>query len=154
AGVDPVRDRPPRSQGDRLGADRLAKAAKGPHRIRLRDEPVPAGHAGGEGPDEEGLAREGRRSVGPCPGPHPPPDPAPRPEGANLGVVVGETGGGQAAPDGVIEAQTVLGPMWVEEEAGVLTSSLLEEGIWDPITSRLMEVVLAPGMTFVDVGAN
>ena len=67
---------------------------------------------------------------------------------------MGETGGGQAAPDGVIEAQTVLGPMWVEEEAGVLTSSLLEEGIWDPITSRLMEVVLAPGMTFVDVGAN
>jgi FkbM family methyltransferase len=54
----------------------------------------------------------------------------------------------------VVEADTRLGPLWVEKAGEVVTRSLVEEGYWDPTISGLMEQVLRPGMTFVDAGAN
>jgi FkbM family methyltransferase len=54
----------------------------------------------------------------------------------------------------VAEAQTVLGPLWVERSAEIVTRSLIEEGIWDLAISGLMTNLLRPGMTFVDTGAN
>src|SRR5436190_10823798 len=65
-----------------------------------------------------------------------------------------EAGLVQLDPDRVIEAQTVLGPLWVEKGAEILTRSLVEGGMWDPTISGLMTNVLRPGMTFVDAGAN
>jgi FkbM family methyltransferase len=65
-----------------------------------------------------------------------------------------EVGADQLDPRRVVEAQTVLGPLWVERGAGVVTERLLAEGIWDLTISGLMENVLRPGMTFVDAGAN
>lgn len=65
-----------------------------------------------------------------------------------------EAGAAQLDPDRVIEAQTILGPLWVEREGGILTPSLLEGGMWDLTISTLMQNVLRPGMTFVDAGAN
>ena len=64
-----------------------------------------------------------------------------------------------AAADGldrskVLEADTRLGPLWVEKTGAVVTRSLVDEGFWDPTISGLMERVLRPGMTFVDAGAN
>jgi FkbM family methyltransferase len=63
-------------------------------------------------------------------------------------------GTGQLDLERVVEAETVLGPLWVERRAEVLTRSLLKVGIWDSTISALMENVLEPGMTFVDAGAN
>jgi FkbM family methyltransferase len=57
-------------------------------------------------------------------------------------------------PDLVVEADTDLGPIWVEKRAKILTDWLVEEGYWDPALSGLMRRALEPGMTFVDVGAN
>ena len=54
----------------------------------------------------------------------------------------------------MIEAQTVLGPLWIENEEGVVAERLLAEGVWDLTITGLMENVLRPGMTFVDAGAN
>jgi FkbM family methyltransferase len=65
-----------------------------------------------------------------------------------------ETGVDQLDPHRVVEAQTVLGPLWVERGAGVVTERLLAEGVWDLTISGLMENVLRPDMTFVDAGAN
>src|SRR5467141_3443412 len=65
-----------------------------------------------------------------------------------------EAGAQQLDPDRVVEAQTVIGPLWVERDARILTPSLLEVGKWDKTISGLMENVLRPGMTFVDAGAN
>ncbi len=49
--------------------------------------------------------------------------------------------------DRMIEAQTVLGPLWVEEGSGVVTERLLSEGVWDLTIAGLMERVLRPGST-------
>jgi FkbM family methyltransferase len=57
-------------------------------------------------------------------------------------------------PDLVVQADTDIGPLWVERRATILTESLLELGHWDPALSGLMRKALEPGMTFVDVGAN
>lgn len=60
----------------------------------------------------------------------------------------------QLDPNRVIEAQTILGPLWVEREGEILTPSLVEGGMWDLTITTLMQNVLRPGMTFVDAGAN
>jgi len=57
-------------------------------------------------------------------------------------------------PERVLEAQTRIGPLWVERGAQVVTRSLVEEGYWDPNITMLLKKVLGPGMTFVDAGAN
>lgn len=57
-------------------------------------------------------------------------------------------------PEHVVEADTDVGKIWVEKGAHVLTDSLLEHGYWDPTISGLIRKTLAPGMTFVDAGAN
>jgi FkbM family methyltransferase len=57
-------------------------------------------------------------------------------------------------PEKVAEADTRLGPLWVEKAAEVVTRSLMEVGAWDWTISGLMEHLLRPGMTFVDAGAN
>src|SRR5690242_9846562 len=65
-----------------------------------------------------------------------------------------ESAAEQLDPSRVIEAQTILGPLWVEREGEILTPSLVEGGMWDLTITTLMQNVLRPGMTFVDAGAN
>src|SRR5215204_2954149 len=65
-----------------------------------------------------------------------------------------EAGAAQLDPERVIEAPTIVGPLWLERAGENVTRCLLDEGIWDLPISRLMENVLGPGQTFVDVGAN
>jgi FkbM family methyltransferase len=60
----------------------------------------------------------------------------------------------QLDPNRVIEAQTILGPLWVDRGGEIVTRRLLEDGAWDRTITGLMENVLRPGMTFVDAGAN
>src|SRR3954447_8612373 len=60
----------------------------------------------------------------------------------------------QLDPERVIEAPTIVGPLWLERSGENVTRCLLDEGIWDLPISGLMENVLRPDMTFVDVGAN
>ncbi len=57
-------------------------------------------------------------------------------------------------PERVVEAETTIGPLWVEKGAELVTRPLLEVGYWDPGISALLKRVLKPGMTFVDAGAN
>jgi FkbM family methyltransferase len=64
------------------------------------------------------------------------------------------TGAAQLDPERVIEAPTIVGQLWLERSGENVTRCLLDEGIWDLPISGLMENVLEPGMTFVDVGAN
>jgi FkbM family methyltransferase len=60
----------------------------------------------------------------------------------------------QLDPARVVEAPTIVGSLWLERSGENVTRCLLDEGIWDLPISGLMENVLEPGMTFVDVGAN
>jgi FkbM family methyltransferase len=67
---------------------------------------------------------------------------------------MGESAAEQLDRSRVIEAQTILGPLWVEREGEILTPSLVEGGMWDLPITTLMQKLLRPGMTFVDAGAN
>jgi FkbM family methyltransferase len=57
-------------------------------------------------------------------------------------------------PELVIEADTDLGPLWVERTGTILTPWLVKEGYWDPALTALVRRALGPGRIFVDVGAN
>ena len=65
-----------------------------------------------------------------------------------------EAGAAQLDPGRVIEAPTIVGTLWLERSGENVTRCLLDEGVWDLPISGLMENLLEPGMTFVDVGAN
>jgi FkbM family methyltransferase len=54
----------------------------------------------------------------------------------------------------VIEADTEVGPLWLERDAEILTPTVLETGRWQPDLIDLLPRVLRPGMTVVDAGAN
>jgi FkbM family methyltransferase len=57
-------------------------------------------------------------------------------------------------PELVVEADTELGPLWVEKSGTILTPWLVSEGYWDPALTALVRRALEPGRIFVDVGAN
>jgi FkbM family methyltransferase len=54
----------------------------------------------------------------------------------------------------VVQADTDVGPVWLERDAELMTPAVLEHGFWAPEITALMRSILRPGMTFVDVGAN
>jgi FkbM family methyltransferase len=60
----------------------------------------------------------------------------------------------QLDPKLVAEADTDLGPLWVDKQADVVSPDLIERGEWQPDITGLMRRTLRPGMTFVDAGAN
>src|SRR5262249_33522826 len=61
---------------------------------------------------------------------------------------------GVVDPEEVIDAETDLGPMYLQRDANLVTPDILREGTSGPEMSALLRDVLRPGMTFVDAGAN
>ena len=57
-------------------------------------------------------------------------------------------------PEVAAEAKTDLGLLWVEKHGQVLTTSLMENGYWDPTISGLIKRALTKGSALVNVGAN
>jgi FkbM family methyltransferase len=57
-------------------------------------------------------------------------------------------------PDGFVDVETDVGPLWVERDAEILTPELVESGRWQQDVISLMSAALRPGMTVVDAGAN
>lgn len=47
-----------------------------------------------------------------------------------------------------------LGPLWFPAEDDVVAPAIARRGIWEPLEGLWLDLVLQPGMTFVNVGAN
>lgn len=54
----------------------------------------------------------------------------------------------------VVDADTDVGPLWLERDSSVLTPTVLAGERWEPGTLDLLPRLLRPGMTVVDAGAN
>ena len=54
----------------------------------------------------------------------------------------------------VIDALTVIGPLWLHGQDQVVTPCLAGGNVWEPALSEFLRSSLKPKMTFVDVGAN
>jgi FkbM family methyltransferase len=57
-------------------------------------------------------------------------------------------------PDAVVEVETAIGALWLDELDHLITPLIQEYGNWELDVCALLERTLKPGMTFVDVGAN
>lgn len=57
-------------------------------------------------------------------------------------------------PAGTVEADTVLGPLWLAGGDEMITPLIQEHGFWEPDVGAYFEECLGFGMRFVDVGAN
>lgn len=60
----------------------------------------------------------------------------------------------QGLPDNVVEVETAIGTLWLDESDQLITPLIQEYGNWELDVCALLERTLQPGMTFVDVGAN
>jgi FkbM family methyltransferase len=67
---------------------------------------------------------------------------------------------GRRSPDGssdeppAVRLQTDVGPMLYPADDPMVTPWVAQHGCWEPEESQLLRSLLAPGMTFVDVGAH
>jgi FkbM family methyltransferase len=61
---------------------------------------------------------------------------------------------GPLDPEGVLEAETGIGAMWLNREDRLVTPLIAEHGAYEVHVTALLNRTLRPGMTFVDVGAN
>ena len=57
-------------------------------------------------------------------------------------------------PAGAVEAQTVIGPLWLAGEDQMITPLIQQYGYWESDLCAYFEAALRPGDTFVDIGAN
>jgi FkbM family methyltransferase len=57
-------------------------------------------------------------------------------------------------PDGAVELDTLFGTLWFDGEDRKLTPWIRRHATWEADVVRLLERMLRPGATFVDVGAN
>jgi FkbM family methyltransferase len=76
---------------------------------------------------------------------------------ARLGLVEAEAAGllePPLLPINTVEADTVLGPLWLAAEDTLITPLIQQYGFWEPDVAAFFEARLRPGMRFVDVGAN
>jgi FkbM family methyltransferase len=60
----------------------------------------------------------------------------------------------QGLPADVVEVETAIGTLWLDETDHLITPLIQEYGNWELDVCALLERTLQPGMTFVDVGAN
>jgi hypothetical protein len=60
----------------------------------------------------------------------------------------------QGLPGDVVEVETAIGALWLDEHDHLITPLIQEYGNWELDVCALLERTLKPGMTFVDVGAN
>jgi FkbM family methyltransferase len=61
---------------------------------------------------------------------------------------------GSAPAEGVIDARTDVGRLWLDGGSEQVTPELLEQLSYQPALGALIRKALRPGMTFVDAGAN
>jgi FkbM family methyltransferase len=54
----------------------------------------------------------------------------------------------------VVEADTIVGPLLLPKGDTMITPRLVEDGVWDPLETDFLLGLLAPGQTFVDIGAH
>lgn len=74
--------------------------------------------------------------------------PLPEPEVARLQAL------GGPLPDDVVEAETAIGPLWLDATDTLITPLIREHHHWEGDVTAFLEHALRPGATFVDVGAN
>jgi FkbM family methyltransferase len=55
---------------------------------------------------------------------------------------------------GAVDAETDVGPLWLDRDSEQVTPELLEQRRYQPALGALLRRALRPGMTFVDAGAN
>lgn len=60
----------------------------------------------------------------------------------------------QLPPDMVTDVETELGHLYLHAEDRIMTPIIRERGVWEASEAAFLRNVLAPGDTFVDVGAN
>jgi FkbM family methyltransferase len=74
--------------------------------------------------------------------------PPPEPAAERLRALAG------ALPEGVVEAETAIGTLWLDASDTLITPLIQEHHHWEGDVTAFLEHALRPGMTFVDVGAN
>jgi FkbM family methyltransferase len=79
---------------------------------------------------------------------------APEPRLALLEAAAAAQAGPPLLPVNIIDAETVIGPLWLPAEDTLITPLIQRYGFWEPDLCAFFEARIKPGMRFVDVGAN
>ena len=80
------------------------------------------------------------------------PDLDPAPDGSGFSLPLGQAAAPLAEP--VVEVDTEVGPLLLPERDRVITPTLLDTGVWEPLETDFFWSLLGPGQTFVDLGAH
>jgi FkbM family methyltransferase len=61
---------------------------------------------------------------------------------------------GDESPIAVIRVESDIGTLYLNPDDTIITTGIIENGVWDAETTRVLQEILSPGDTFVDMGAN